>query len=40
MVDKVVTVRRTRLRERIGTLSPATLRAVNRAIVIFFGLAG
>jgi mRNA interferase MazF len=40
MVDKVTTVRRARLKERIGTTSPATARAVNRAIVIFFGLAG
>jgi mRNA interferase MazF len=40
MVDKLTTIRRTRLKERIGTLSPAALRAVNRAIVIFFGLAG
>jgi mRNA interferase MazF len=40
MVDKVATVRRTRLKERIGTISPAALRAVNRAIVVFFGLAG
>jgi mRNA interferase MazF len=39
MVDKITTVPRERMRERIGALSPTALRAVNRAIIVFLGLA-
>ena len=39
MVDKITTVPRTRLGERIGRLAPADLLRLNRAIAVFLGLA-
>jgi len=40
MVDKVTTVPRTRLGERIGRLSDEDMVRLGRAIIVFFGLAG
>lgn len=39
MADKVTTVPRARLRRRIGRLSPNAIAAVNRAVMLFLGLA-
>ena len=39
MVDKITTVPRKRLGERIGQLPPADLVRLNRAIAVFLGLA-
>ena len=39
MVDKITTVHRSRLGERIGTLDDAEVVRVNRAIVVFLGIA-
>jgi len=40
MVDKVVTVQRSKLGERIGRLSSEDMVRLDRAIVVFLGLAG
>lgn len=40
MTDKIVTVPRTRVRERIGRLDDPDIVALNRAIFIFLGLGG
>jgi mRNA interferase MazF len=40
MTDKIATMPRTRLGRRIGVLTPAAIRAVNRATLVFLGLAG
>jgi mRNA interferase MazF len=40
MVDKVTTVSRDKLGERIGRLSDEDLVRLNRALLIFLGLAG
>ena len=40
MVDKITTVRRGRLRRRIGSLSAADMRRIDRAILVFLGIAG
>ena len=40
MVDKITTVARGRLGRRIGRLSDAQMRQLNRAIIVFLGLAG
>ncbi len=40
MVDKISTVRRTRLEDRLGRLSAADMLRLNRAIVVFLGIAG
>ncbi len=40
MVDKITTVRRSRLRDRIGRLSDEDLIRLNRAVLVFLGLAG
>jgi len=40
MVDKVTTVPRSTLGERIGRLSDEELVRLGRAILVFFGLAG
>jgi len=40
MVDKVVAVRRDRIRKAVGRLDDATMMRVNRAIGLWFGLAG
>lgn len=39
MVDKITTVRRTRLGDRVGELSDADIVRLNRAIVVFLGIA-
>ena len=40
MVDKVITVPKAKLGKRIGRLSDRDLVRVNRALLIFLGLAG
>lgn len=40
MVDKISAVPRSRLRRRVGSLGTADMTHLNRAIVVFFGLAG
>lgn len=40
MVDKLTTVRRTRLGQRIGRLSDEDMVRVGRALLVFLGLAG
>ena len=40
MVDKITTVPRSELGERIGRLSDEEMGRLGRAIVVFFGLAG
>ena len=39
MVDKITTVYKDKVGERIGRLSPADIRRLNQAIVVFLGLA-
>jgi mRNA interferase MazF len=39
MADKVSTVSRTKLRKQIGRLSDADMTRVDRALLIFLGLA-
>ena len=40
MADKVTTLRRSRLTSHIGRLSDEDMVRVNRAVVVFLGLAG
>jgi len=40
MVDKITTVRRERLSRRIGSLSATDIRQIDRAILVFLGMAG
>ena len=40
MVDKITTVRRERLSRRIGSLSAADMRRIDRAVLVFLGIAG
>ncbi|MHB8668970.1 MAG: type II toxin-antitoxin system PemK/MazF family toxin [Acidimicrobiales bacterium] len=40
MVDKITTVPRTRLGERIGRMSDEDVVRLGRAMIVFFGLAG
>jgi mRNA interferase MazF len=40
MVDKIASVRRDRLRRRIGRLAVADVTSLDRAIATFLGLAG
>jgi mRNA interferase MazF len=40
MVDKITTIRRTKLGKRVGRLSNEDILRLNRAIVVFLGLAG
>jgi mRNA interferase MazF len=40
MIDKLTTVPRARLGERLGAIDDATLNTVSRAIVVFLGIAG
>jgi len=40
MVDKITTVPRSKLGERIGRLSDQDMVRLGRAVVVFFGLAG
>lgn len=39
MTDKIVTLPRTRMRDRVGRLDEADIVALNRAIFVFLGLA-
>ena len=38
MADKITTIRRERLSRRIGTLSDAEMRQLDRAILVFLGI--
>jgi mRNA interferase MazF len=40
MVDKLTTVRRSKLGERVGRLGDGDIVRLNRAMVVFLGLAG
>ncbi len=40
MIDKITTVRRERLSRRIGSLTAAEMRRIDRAILVFLGIAG
>jgi mRNA interferase MazF len=40
MVDKPQTIRRERLKERIGSVDEDTLLRVSRSLLVFLGLAG
>ena len=40
MVDKLTTVPRTKLGKRIGRMSDADMLRLNRAIIVFLGMAG
>ena len=40
MVDKVTTMQRTKIGKRIGVLTASDMTRVNRAILVFLGLAG
>jgi mRNA interferase MazF len=40
MVDKITTVRRAKLGERIGELDDADIVRLNRSVVTFLGIAG
>ena len=40
MVDKITTVAKSKIDERIGYLDPVDIVRLNRAIVVFLGLAG
>ncbi len=40
MVDKITTVPRSKLGERVGRLSDEDMVRLGRAVVVFFGLAG
>jgi len=40
MVDKITTVSRTKLADRIGLLSDEDVLRMNRAVIVFLGLAG
>jgi mRNA interferase MazF len=40
MADKITTVPRTKLGTRIGRLSDADVLRLNRAVLVFLGLAG
>ena len=40
MVDKITTVSKTDLETRVGRLSDEDLARVNRAVLVFLGLAG
>lgn len=40
MVDKITTVPRTRLGRRVGTLDAEDVVRLNRAVLVFLGLAG
>jgi mRNA interferase MazF len=39
MVDKITTVRRNKLRARMGQLDPRDILRLNRAVVVFLGMA-
>lgn len=39
MIDKITAVRRSKLSQRIGVLTDADMLAVNRALLVFLGIA-
>lgn len=40
MVDKITTVSKSKLKKRVGTLAAEDVIRVNRAVLVFLGLAG
>jgi mRNA interferase MazF len=40
MADKITTMPRSRLGKRLGELKPTAMAAINRAMLVFLGLAG
>ena len=40
MIDKITTVSKAKLESRVGRLSDEDIIRVNRAVVVFMGLAG
>jgi mRNA interferase MazF len=40
MVDKIITVRKAKIGERIGSLADEDIVRLNRAILVFLGIAG
>ena len=40
VVDKLTTIRKSRLGRRLGTLAPDDMRRVDRAMLVFLGMAG
>jgi len=40
MVDEITTVSKTKLEKRVGRLSDEEMVRLNRAVVVFLGLAG
>jgi mRNA interferase MazF len=40
MIDKLTTVSRVRLHRRVGRLAPEDIVRLNRAVIVFLGLAG
>ncbi len=40
MIDKITTVARTKLQKRVGRLAAEDMIRVNRAVLVFLGLAG
>ena len=40
MIDKITTVSKTKLESRVGRISDEDIIRVNRAVVVFLGLAG
>jgi len=40
MIDKITTVSKKKLQSRVGRLSDEDIVRVNRAVVVFLGLAG
>jgi mRNA interferase MazF len=40
MVDKITTARRSRLGAKVGTLDDASVLRLNRALIVFLGIAG
>lgn len=39
MIDKVMTVKRERVGQRIGCITPRQQMAINRALIVFMGIA-
>jgi mRNA interferase MazF len=40
MADKITTVARARLGKKVGSLTPADMTSISRALMVFLGLAG
>lgn len=39
MIDKIAAVRRSKLSQRVGTLTDADMVTVNRSLLVFLGIA-